>query len=94
MKTTIYENYGVLGREYINTYTEMTEHAHAIYSEKIEVEIPEKLNPYKTVWGETGLDINGKKYVLGELLRGDQYPKIKIPGTERYINLKITKKGE
>ena len=73
----IYCNYGVLGAQKWNTYTYFSEHAHAMYSDKIKVALPE--NPwfrlFENSYGMLCVDTSwGWWYEINEILQGDKKP--------------------
>nr|DAT51551.1 MAG TPA: hypothetical protein [Caudoviricetes sp.] len=80
MKVTIYANYGVLAAEKRCVYTFPCSAETADVSERIDVIIPDKYAPYETETGNIVLTIGGCKYLLREVLCGDDYPCITIPG--------------
>lgn len=68
MNATIYANYGVLAHEKTVVYT-ATPHHQAALTEKVEVEIPESLNPSETMFGGIIIEPNGSFcYELNEAL--------------------------
>lgn len=94
MKATIYANYGVLAAEKRVIYTINAPHTHATASEKIEVEIPEKLNPYVTEMDDIGIEPDGSyAHLLSEVLftHGDS-PAVRYAekeGTYRIVVLPV-----
>lgn len=72
MKTTIYANYGVLAHEKEVIYTTAPTD-YATVSEPITVEIPESFKPGKNALDMILVEIDGKNYLLDEVLtnRGD-----------------------
>lgn len=86
MKVTIYANYGLLGAEKRCVYTKAP--ADAVVSEPLEVIIPDDMAPYEGELGDIVVTLDGQKYLLGDVLCGDEYPCIMIPGyTTRYKRL-------
>ena len=69
MKTTIYENYGVLAAEKRCTYS--TTKSDAIVSDPIDVIIPDQYVAGRNGTGEILIVINGTNYLLRELLVDD-----------------------
>lgn len=85
-KTTIYANYGMLAAEKRCVYTENK--TDATVSEPLDVIIPEKFAPYENEAGEIVVTLDGYKYLLREVLCGDEHPCIMIPGhTTKYERL-------
>lgn len=76
MKTLeIYKNYGVLAAEKRNVYTYGREHAHAVCSDKLTVEIPEDFDVCESVTGDMLVETPwGGTYLVNDILKGDQAP--------------------
>lgn len=72
---TIYRNYGVTGAEKRSVYTYGEQHAWAVCSDKIEVEIPEGWKIFKNYMDQTMVESPwGEYYEINEVLQGNEKP--------------------
>lgn len=71
----IFKNYGVLGAEKRNIYTYGGEHAHAVCSDKITVEIPEGWELWEDRMGREKVTAPwGWDYEINDVLAGNERP--------------------
>jgi hypothetical protein len=58
--------------------------------ERLKVEIPAELNPFRNPTDEIVVEINGDRYLFSQVLCGDEFPHIAVPGVKsRYIMLRV-----
>lgn len=69
MIVEIYANYGVLAHEKETVYT-TAPHEHATLSEPILINLPDSVSPCENFLGETLVTLDGKIYLLSEVLSG------------------------
>ena len=87
MKTIIYANHGMRGAEKRTVYTTSP----AEIYDRLEVEIPDDIYYGKNEYEEILLKMDGTVYLLSEVLCGDEFPHIMVPGDKtKYKMLKVT----
>lgn len=91
MKITVYGYQNEIGK--ISAYREnLSKDYTGGQALAVEVEVPDSLNPYESVSGDTCVEYEGMKYALNEILTvsKDDAPTLALPskGGTRYMGLK------